>query len=442
MYQDVQQFVLLDTLLSNWDGIRIRMGPLSPAFEKELAAIAARLTSTCRPEEIAPIVLGLLKLTRDTPANEYVRDLVARANYNAPAISRSRESPSVGPAKVEPLAMTEQTSQALGAALSADSVYYSIPVFFATNRNSIAANSREESFGGELAKELQFGQANVTIPVDKHRVGRVETPHRWTLFPNKDREKRFVVFDNFEPLNQNQFTGRLAQAIPADQPQDLLVFLHGYNVTFESAVRRAAQFSHDVDFPGVIVLFSWPSLGRPWDYAADGSRAEASATSLVKLLELLQDGRWNKVHLLAHSMGNRVLLSALADFPRPPVPLREIVFMAADVEVNIFEQKFGRSVRSSALITSYASKVDRALSLSAWIHRAARIGFIDGEPFVTDGLETVDASFVDTSLLGHSYFSDDRALLTDLGILLREGFAAERRGLRLAPGKKYWRFAR
>jgi hypothetical protein len=47
-----------------------------------------------------------------------------------------------------------------------------------------------------------------------------------------------------------------------------------------------------------------------------------------------------------------------------------------------------------------------------------------------------------TSLLGHSYYGDDRAVLTDLGFLLREGFPAERRGLRLVPEKKYWRFAR
>jgi esterase/lipase superfamily enzyme len=442
MYQDVQQFVLLDSLLSNWDGIRIRMGPVSPAFQKDLDAIGARLTFPCTPDELAPIVLGLLKLTRDTPANEYVRDLVARANYNAPGISRSRESPGSGTAQVEPLKTTERTIQTLGAAVAAEIVPYPVPVFFATNRNPVADTRPEDSFGGELAKELQFGQANVTIPVDKHRMGKIETPRWWTLFPNKNREKRFVVFDDIEPLATNRFTSRLAQAIPKDQPRDLLVFLHGYNVTFESAVRRAAQFSYDVDFPGVIVLFSWPSLGRPWDYAADGSRAEASAASLAKLLELLQDGRWNKVHLLAHSMGNRVLFSGLADFPRPAVPLGEIVFVAADVEVNIFEQKFGRFARNSVAITSYASKVDRALSLSAWIHRAARIGFVDGEPFVTDGLETIDASYVDTSLLGHSYYGDDRAVLTDLGFLLREGFPAERRGLRLVPEKKYWRFAR
>jgi hypothetical protein len=222
MYQDVQQFVLVDTLLSNWDSIRIRMGLLSPSCQQELAAIGARLRLSCTLDELAPTVLALLKITRDTPAGDYVRDLVARANYNSPASSRSRESLGSGNIPVAPLTTTEETSQALGAAVAADIVPYPVPVFFATNRNSTAAIRLEDSFGGELATELQFGRATVTIPVDKHRMGRVETPRWWTLFPSKNKEHRFVVFDHIEALTESEFTGQLAQAVPKDLPRDLI----------------------------------------------------------------------------------------------------------------------------------------------------------------------------------------------------------------------------
>jgi hypothetical protein len=63
---------------------------------------------------------------------------------------------------------------------------------------------------------------------------------------------------------------------------------------------------------------------------------------------------------------------------------------------------------------------------------------------VMKGMETIDASTVDTSLLslGHSYFGGKRTAITDLGYLIREGLPAARRGLEQPLGKDYWDFPR
>jgi hypothetical protein len=49
---------------------------------------------------------------------------------------------------------------------------------------------------------------------------------------------------------------------------------------------------------------------------------------------------------------------------------------------------------------------------------------------VLDGFDTIDASAVDTSLLGHSYFAGSRSVLSDLLQLLKDGMPpSERFGL-------------
>jgi hypothetical protein len=57
-------------------------------------------------------------------------------------------------------------------------------------------------------------------------------------------------------------------------------------------------------------------------------------------------------------------------------------------------------------------------------------------------MDTVDATWVDTSLLGHGYFACERTLLTDLGLLVRKGLYPADRGLHPDPSRKYWIFPR
>ena len=42
-------------------------------------------------------------------------------------------------------------------------------------------------------------------------------------------------------------------------PKQVFVFVHGFNVSFENALRRTAQIAYDLNFDGAPFLFSWPS---------------------------------------------------------------------------------------------------------------------------------------------------------------------------------------
>jgi esterase/lipase superfamily enzyme len=314
--------------------------------------------------------------------------------------------------------------------------YTVVPVFFATNRSVADTASGVDAYGTTLAASTSFGLAHVTIPRG-HERGRVETPRWWLQSPRADRH---VIVGSIEPLAGSAFATRLeAEAAPTSL--DLLVFLHGYNVTFEQAARRAAQIAYDLRFPGVVVLFSWASAGSAFGYAADEDRAITSAEPFANLLALLSGGPWSNVHLLAHSMGNRVLTLALADHRPASFKPGEAAFVAADVYVPLFRQKLPRLLDAAGgRMTLYASRNDRALWISSLLHAAERIGHIrNGGPFVAQGVETIDATPVDTSFLGHSYFSDRVSVLDDLGTLLRERRRArERLGLDKPGG--YWAF--
>jgi esterase/lipase superfamily enzyme len=437
MNYSFQQFAWIDALLSNWDGIRVRMGNPEAALETELAKILQQLSGAQSADEIALLIDHLLDRLEQTAAYDYVLDLIERANVSDRATHRS------GTRRTATVVVTdaELASAASGLARAPlkKTAFTRVPVFFVTNRKACPDKIIGHRFAGEYAKELSYGLAHVTIPAD-HRPGKIERP--LPLIGSESKEHH-IVLANLRTLRAPQFATCLAQKVERSAERELLIFLHGYNVTFEEAARRAAQFATDLQFHGTVVLFSWPSAGATRLYLADEDSAAKSAEPLNQFLHELQNGPWTKVHIVAHSMGNRVLVSGLAASAELALPLRNVVLVAADVDTELFEQQFPRLhdvVRRNPenLATSYATESDRALWFSRFFHKTNRLGRITGEPFVTDGLETIDASAVDTSLLSlrHGYFSDKQSVLADIRLLLRTGRRAAERDL--IGVKKWW----
>ena len=445
MLVHLQQLALMDTLLTNWDGIRLRMEPLSPAAAARLAELGRLLDQVRSADDLARVVDDLLDFTIDTPAGAYVRELVGRSSLGGRAAGLRAIEPLVPAAAEEEgpdspdLAL--QAGRDLASAVAAEAGIQQVPVFFATNRKPGARP--QDLFLGEPAGGISLGLASVTIPVAKHRIGKVERPRWWTLFPDTNPEHRFITIAGVSPFDRTAFLTAIESAVVNADAPELLVFLHGYNVTFEEAARRAAQLAYDLSFSGIVVLFSWPSRGGLAQYPADEERAQASADRLADFLRTLAGGPWRSVHLVAHSMGNRVMLLGLADNPRPALPFGQIVFVAADIYVEVFGPKWQKLLSAGVLpATSYISRRDWALRCSHLFHRADRIGFAQDSPYLAAGVDTVDATAVDTSLGGHGYFSSERSLLADLGLLLRKGLSPPDRGLRAGPGVRYWTFPR
>jgi hypothetical protein len=125
----------------------------------------------------------------------------------------------------------------------------------------------------------------------------------------------------------------------ANTDGDVLLFIHGYNVPFEGAAMTAARLSYEIGLP--TAFFSWPSEAELKGYTADEACISACEhdieTFLTKFLEDRSDG---KVHVIAHSMGNRGLVRALqriqAGMDARPDNKRfgRVVFAAPDVDAQ------------------------------------------------------------------------------------------------------------
>lgn len=330
--------------------------------------------------------------------------------------------------------------------------YATIRVFYATDRAVEASDNRGPTYGGDPDpnEQLHYGEVSVSIPRD-HRMGELEGPSIWRL-EFKEDPKKDVVLQSVEPEDEAVFMKGVSSRVSHSQKKEILVFVHGFNTTFEDASRRTAQLAYDMAFDGPTILYSWPSQGsmNPIAYNKDGRNAALTAPHLEEFLKLLvaKSGA-TTVDIIAHSMGNRPVTQALRDFamenPGMKTPMfNQVALMAPDVDAALFRQMSQAMEHSARRITLYASSRDAALRLSQYFAGYQRAG--EGLPhlIVLPGMDTVDASAVDTSLLGfyHSYFADSTTVLSDLFHDFVGDPAANRIGLKavVTAAGKYWQF--
>lgn len=276
-------------------------------------------------------------------------------------------------------------------------------------------------YGSERG-ELEMGVCQVSIPVG-HQVGEVERPSVFRLELKEDPRKHVVLL-NVKPEPEDQFFSALQARVNGSPDKEAFVFVHGYNVTFEAAAQRTAQMAYDLKYPGAPIFYSWPSQGKLLDYAVDETNVAWTVPNLKKfLLNIARRSGASSVHLIAHSMGNRALTSALQSVAyemKDSTPLfREVILTAPDIDADVFRRDIAPAiVKTANRVTLYASSNDEALKMSKTVHGYPRAGDSGGQLVVVPGIDTVDVSLVDTSLLGHSYYGSNGTVLADLLDLL------------------------
>ncbi|NND99907.1 MAG: alpha/beta hydrolase [Pirellulaceae bacterium] len=295
---------------------------------------------------------------------------------------------------------------------------------------------------------LARGISEVTVPVS-HQRGQVERPSL-LRFEFREDQSEHIVLTTATELSKSEFQERLAETVATSQDRDLLVFIHGYNVNFESAVQRTAQMAVDLPFEGVPVCYSWPSQGRLMGYSIDENNSQWTVTHLKEFLsELASDSGARSINVVAHSMGNRAMTAAMKQIQwetKTELPVFDrIVLAAPDVDADHFRRDLAPSLMSIAnQVTLYASSDDQALIASKRVHGYPRAGESGTNLVVVPGIETIDVSGIDLSLLGHSYYGDNQSILRDLYEVVRARLPARRRGSlvpRRAGELTYWQLA-
>lgn len=321
------------------------------------------------------------------------------------------------------------------------------PVWFGTNRKP-----EGESFGGERHDKTTLGRALVHVP-GAHRFGEIGSSfwRRLRRFDLRDDRLRLQAVDEREKENFfEEINAAMQTARASGEMAHALVYIHGFNVSFVEAAIRAAQLGVDLDVPGATAFFSWASRGTVAAYPVDEASIEASEPAITDfLVDFATRCGAEKVHVLAHSMGNRGLLRALQRIAanaqtRGRVRLGQVFLAAPDVDRDLFLNLADLYPQHAERVTLYASDADRAVHLSARLHDAPRAGYY--APYtVAPGVDTVAVPNFDVDLLGHGYFSQAEALLHDMYDLMRSSKppgSRQRIGAVEYEGQSFWKIRR
>lgn len=424
-------------------------GDAWPEVRDELLALTGRLENegdTARFRRDLDRLLDRLLKTLPSATSDKIRGLIAQARADADLSPTLRAPSAARPSEAK---RAREPKTAAGGAVPPATGAIVVPVFYGTDR--MVTTDPVCRYSG-IRGELGYGRAEVSVPTDPkvRDVGELSGPKWWRLEFRPDR-KRHVVMINVRPLPRDPFVAALRDALSSADQQDALLFVHGYNVAFIDGARRAAQIAVDLKFAGRTLLYSWCSAGDAHKYIMDEATIEWSTPHFEAFLRLaLTEIGARSVHVIAHSMGNRALVRALERFDADALPpgaarLRQVIFAAPDVDGDTFRRIASAFRQRAERLTLYASSTDVALRASRLLHSYPRAGDAGDALVVVDGVDTIDATMADTSLIGlrHSYFGTKRSILNDIFALIQHGLApGERFDLEAAssPRGEYWQY--
>ncbi|MCA1999933.1 MAG: alpha/beta fold hydrolase [Hyphomicrobiales bacterium] len=227
------------------------------------------------------------------------------------------------------------------------------------------------------------------------------------------------VFGQINALVGGEFAVTRVEPVEGAGPQaaaealrgrDTLLFVHGYNQSFEAASRDAAQLSNGIGFAGNTALFAWPSRGGLLDYGYDRESALLARDPLVALLAaLLQDPFGARLHVVAHSMGTHLTLEALRVYrdrhgEKGLDRLGALVFAAPDIDADVFRAGLDQIGPWRGRLTVISATNDRALDLSRRLAGAARAGALPRAELESLGIRVIDATDFASGLVRHDAF--------------------------------------
>jgi esterase/lipase superfamily enzyme len=311
-----------------------------------------------------------------------------------------------------------------------------VKVYYATDRLQMTKNGTGTyTSARNPAGSLEFGSCIVSIPKN-HKLGHLESPSIFKLHFSSNPKKHITLL-SIKHETQKEFYRQIRDRVARSEGRELFVFIHGYNVSFRDAARRTAQIAFDLNFDGAPIFYSWPSAGRLLAYVKDENNVEWTIPHLRDfLIQLVEKSGAETIHLIAHSMGNRALTKILEHWGlngEPTAPFHHVVLTAPDIDASTF-QALARSICSKAgKITLYSSHLDKALIASRKFHGYPRAGEI---VVIVKGMDTIDASAVNTSFLGHSHFGESRSVIEDIYWLFRNQPVERRFGITRAKAKE------
>lgn len=299
-----------------------------------------------------------------------------------------------------------------------------VPVYYATNRQRFTARHTPiYSKKRRYLAGLEFGVCSVSVSA--HNID--FNPKRdyglgWRARPERTTEPR-VSLTKSQFIADRDFLDDLKSR--ASQSDRVVLFVHGYKSTFDGALAIGAQLG--TAFRAPVLVFSWPSSEQLLGYTKDECNIEWSLPHFKKLVAQVEEAvGTDKLTLIAHSMGNRLLMWSLRDRYKtaqchgtPVAKLPDVVLTSPDIDTGTFKH-YANDVCANAEETwILTSEKDNALRASKLVHERRRLGMPgpDGvdidwrQPPIVPGLKTIEFSILDRGIVGHTI---QHKLISDL----------------------------
>jgi esterase/lipase superfamily enzyme len=278
-----------------------------------------------------------------------------------------------------------------------------------------------------------------------------------------------------------QLQAEVARRIAASPRKEVVLFVHGYANTFQDAALTMGELCHYLGREFVCAIFSWPaggSRGLFFGYNVDRESGEFAVWDLKKAIRIIADTPGvERLHLIAHSRGTDVLTTALAQLSIESYvgkysidrryKIRNIALMAPDMDADVATAKVFNVLSDPDLpygaapsrrgvfaypgmqLTVYVSPDDKALGLAQYLFGSLRrLGRIDSTMFSAVEIESLRSiGIIDivqvsgtTDYFGHSYFTSNPAVSSDLIAMIRYGLKPNEPGRPLIEiAKPLWR---
>lgn len=300
-------------------------------------------------------------------------------------------------------------------------------VFYGTDRARYDSSHPAE-FYGSARGNIEFGEASIAVPEDGDS----------------------AILQKVVPFSKPDFINKLRLTVKSSDSRAVFVFVHGYNRSFEKVAASTADFYQNIKFSGIPIFWSWPSTNNPAGYVEDRNNVRWGRPHLAAFIrDVIENSGAETVHILGHSMGGFAVAEAFLNDLIPngldTTRIGEFVLLAPDIDAEIFRRDIGPKLVNADLdITLYASSNDKAMASSRAINGYPRAGDSFDGATIVPGIETIDATAANSSILGHSYFEESEAVGADLAVLLNDRLNAADRELLTAyklPNGIYWRLS-
>jgi esterase/lipase superfamily enzyme len=263
----------------------------------------------------------------------------------------------------------------------------------ATTRKPVDGARAKPWFGTERASAMTIARAKL-VPPDEGR---------FSLSSVGLGDWRLEAVEPVQKLND--------LIAPGPDRRDVLLYVHGFNQTFETAALDAARLSDGIRFRGETMVFSWPSKAKLFDYGYDRESAMWSRDALERVLSLLMASPGvGRIHVVAHSVGTMLSMEALRQiYARHGLAVTEkigaVIFASPDIDMDVFTSSVERIPPLAPKITVITATNDRALAVAGWIAGGmTRVGAAEKTALEKLGLRVVDASAQGFGIINHDLF--------------------------------------